>query len=277
MTARGSRALVAIGGVLALLVVVGASARDPVSGGGAAPALPRWPLFVVLGAGAVLAAALLWAWRPDVRLFGPAGPGGRRMRPGPLTTATAILVPVLVISIYSAVGSTGRHSTPAPIPNFSTHGHRQPTADEPGKKEGERAAAFASGIAIGILGLAAFLVVRRRRRENAPAPRDLVAQGARDAIDAIAIPKDPRAAVLAAYARMEAALARAGLARRGSEAPREYLARLDAALGGGREPATRLTGLFERARFSTHPIGEDVRSDALGALDALRAELEAPA
>jgi hypothetical protein len=76
---------------------------------------------------------------------------------------------------------------------------------------------------------------------------------------------------------MEAVLDRIGLGRRASEAPREYLSRLDAALGGGRAPAARLTGLFERARFSTHPIGEDVRGDALDALDTLRADLERPA
>jgi hypothetical protein len=83
--------------------------------------------------------------------------------------------------------------------------------------------------------------------------------------------------VLAAYARMEAALATVGLARRPSDAPREYLTRLEAALGGGRVPAARLTELFERARFSPHPVGEDLRRDAIGALESLRAELEAPA
>jgi Domain of unknown function (DUF4129) len=122
-------------------------------------------------------------------------------------------------------------------------------------------------------------VVRSRRRDRTEpdSPRATVAAGARDAMAAAAIPADPRAAVLAAYARMEAVLDRVGLGRRASEAPREYLLRLDAVLGGGRAPAARLTGLFERARFSTHPIGEDVRRDALGALDELRSELEDPA
>ena len=70
---------------------------------------------------------------------------------------------------------------------------------------------------------------------------------------------------------------RVGLARRPSDAPREYLARLEAVLGGGRVPAGRLTELFERARFSPHPVGEDVREEAIGALETLRLELEAPA
>jgi hypothetical protein len=223
----------------------------------------------------VTGGALLVAMR-HVRLLGPRGRGGV-VRAGPLTIAVAVLVPVVIISVYFAPSTTGRHRTAPPLPKFKTHAYRQPKPNEPGKGQGNGAAAFAAGIAAGVLGLGAFAIMRARRRENAPEPRALVAAGARDAIDAIAIPADPRTAVLAAYARMEAALAGAGLARRASEAPREYLSRLEDGLGGGRAPATRLTGLFERARFSTHPIGEDVRSDALDALAALRADLERPA
>ena len=161
-----------------------------------------------------------------------------------------------------------------------------PSHDKLAGKPGERGAdhtrgvaALAAGIAAGIVGLAGVALVRARRRRRAPeaAPRATVAEGARDAAAAAAIPADPRAAVLAAYARMEAALATVGLARRPSDAPREYLARLEAGLGGGRAPAARLTELFERARFSPHPVGEDLRRDAIGALESLRAELEAPA
>jgi hypothetical protein len=276
MSAGRNRAAAAIAATLALLLVVGASARAPLGGGAAAPSLPAWPLLVVAGAGLVAAGALLVAMRPDTRLLGPRGRGGV-LRPGPLTIAVAVLVPVVIVSVYFAPGTTGRHRTAPHLPNFKTHAFRQPKPDEPGTSRGNGAAAFAAGIAAGVLGLGAFAILRARRRENAPEPRALVAAGARDAIDAIAIPADPRAAVLAAYARMEAALADAGLARRASEAPREYLSRLADGLGGGRAPAARLTGLFERARFSTHPIGEDVRSDALDALAALRADLERPA
>jgi hypothetical protein len=276
MSARRNRAAAAIAATVVLLLVVGASARAPLGGGAAAPSLPTWPLLVVAGAGLVAAGALLVAVGPNVWLLGPPRRGGI-VRASPLTIATAVLVPVVIFSVYFAPGTTGRHRTAPRVPQFGTHGHRRPTPDEPGKGQGNGAAALAAGIAAGVLGLGAFAVMRARRRENAPDPRSLVADGARDAIDAIAIPADPRAAVLAAYARMETALARAGLARRDSEAPREYLSRLEDGLGGGRAPAARLTGLFERARFSTHPIGEDVRSDALDALDALRADLEEPA
>jgi hypothetical protein len=272
---RERRAGAAIAAMLVLLLVVGASARAPLGSGAAAPKLPLWPLLVVVGAGIVVSCALAISMGPQTGVAGPR-PRGRGLRAGPLTLATSMMVPLVIISVYSAVGAGGRHRNAPSLPNFSTHEHRTPEADKPGKNAGDAAAALAAGIGAGVLGLAAFAIWQARRRENAPAPRALVAEGARDAIDAIAIPADPRAAVLAAYARMEAALARAGLARRPSEAPREYLSRLETGLGGGRAPAARLTGLFERARFSTHPIGEDVRQEALGALDDLRAELEEP-
>jgi hypothetical protein len=165
-------------------------------------------------------------------------------------------------------------------PELAAHKKERPAkAAKPGPDQGSGVAALCAGIAAGVLGLARVALVRarRRRREPEAGPRATVAEGARDAAAAAAIPADPRAAVLAAYARMEAALATIGLARRPSDAPREYLARLEAGLGGGRAPAARLTELFERARFSPHPVGEDLRHEAIGALESLRTELEAPA
>jgi hypothetical protein len=155
-------------------------------------------------------------------------------------------------------------------------------AGKPGERGADHAtgvAALTAGLGAGVVGFAALALVRSRRRRGEPGlePRAAVAEGARDAAAAAAIPADPRAAVLAAYARMETALASVGLARRPSDAPREYLARIEAGLGGGRGPVARLTELFERARFSPHPVDEDARGEAIGALEALRTELEAPA
>jgi hypothetical protein len=95
----------------------------------------------------------------------------------------------------------------------------------------------------------------------------------RDALEAIAIPADPRAAVLAAYARMEVALARAGLAKRASEAPREYLARITGRLHVAAGPTERLTALFERARFRPHDVDDAMRRAAVDALDRIAADL----
>jgi uncharacterized protein DUF4129 len=260
--------------VVVLLVVVGASARRPLDGGAAAPSLPVWPLLFVVGAGLVLGAAL------TVATITPLGRDpreqARRVRPGPLTIALCVLVPLAILAAVIHPVRLDREAVPNRA-KVGTHEPRQPRPAKPGGEEGSGAAALAAGIAAGIVAVAAVGVVAARRRRQRPglAARAAVAAGARDALQEIAIPADPRAAVLAAYARMEAAFARVDLGRRASEAPREYLARLEAGLGGGRKPAERLTTLFERARFSPHAIDEPLRAEALDALTALRAELEA--
>jgi len=263
--------------VLGLLLVVGASARRPLDGGAAAPSLPTWPLLFVVGVGLVVSAALgLSVLGPMMRVR--AGQGGRSaLRAGPLTLSLSLLVPAAIIALYTTQGTNGERKAigqPAPASHNKLAG-------KPGERGADHTAAVAAltaGIGAGVVGFAGLALVRaRRRREAEIEPRATVAAGARDAAAAAAIPADPRAAVLAAYARMETALASVGLARRPSDAPREYLARLEAGLGGGRAPAARLTELFERARFSPHPVGEESRAEAIGALETLRMELEAPA
>ena len=277
MSALWDRAAAAVAVVLGLLLVVGASSRRPLDGGAAAPALPSWPLLFVVGVGLVMSAALGIAVLVPLARHRAGHSGRRALRAGPLTLALSLLVPAAVIAIYATPLGGGPRATLAPPPSISTHDGRERKPSEPGPDHGKGIAALAAGIAAGVVGLAAVALAGARRRAPEPLPRATVAEGARDAAAAAAIPADPRAAVLAAYARMETALASVGLARRPSDAPREYLARLEAGLGGGRAPAARLTELFEHARFSPHPVGEDLRRDAIGALETLRTELEAPA
>jgi hypothetical protein len=277
VSARWDRAAAAVAVTLGLLLVVGASSRRGLDGGLARPALPAWPLLFVVGAGLVMSCALGIAVLVPLARERAQRPGRSALRSAPLTLALSLLVPAAVIAIYASPGTGGLHTTVAPLPNFSTHEPRRPKPDKRGADQSKGIAALAAGIAAGVVGLSAVALMRSRRRAPEVQPRATVAEGARDAAAAAAIPADPRAAVLAAYARMEAALATVGLARRPSDAPREYLARLEAGLGGGRAPAARLTELFERARFSPHPVGEDLRREAIGALETLRAELEAPA
>jgi hypothetical protein len=277
MSGRWDRAAAAVAVVLGLLLVVGASARHPLDGGAPAPALPTWPLLFVVGVGVVMSAALGFAVLGPIMRVRPGQSGRAALRAGPLTLSLSLLVPAAIIALYSTQGPDGERKAVGP-PKAASHNK---LAGQPGARGADHTtgvAALTAGIGAGVVGFAAFALVRsRRRREPGPQPRALVAAGARDAAAAAAIPADPRAAVLAAYARMEAALASVGLARRPSDAPREYLARLEAELGGGRAPAARLTELFERARFSPHPVGEEARREAIGALESLRIELEAPA
>jgi uncharacterized protein DUF4129 len=277
MSARWDRAAAAVAVVVGLLLVVGASAREPLNGGDVAPALPTWPLLFVAGVGFVVAAALGIAVLGPIMGVRAGQPGRTALRAGPLTLGLSLLLPAAIIALYTTQGPAGERKAVGP-PAVATHDKLAGKPGERGADHTTGVAALTAGIGAGVIGFAGLALVRARRRRGPDAePRALVAQGAREAAEAAAIPADPRAAVLAAYARMESALAGVGLARRPSDAPREYLARLEAGLGGGRAPAARLTELFERARFSPHPVGEEDRREAIGALESLRIELEAPA
>ena len=85
--------------------------------------------------------------------------------------------------------------------------------------------------------------------------------------------RDPRRAVIRAYARMEAVLGAHGLPRKPHEAPLEYLARILVDLRVRAASAFALTELFERAKFSRHEIDRAMKEEALAALAAVRDDL----
>ena len=97
-----------------------------------------------------------------------------------------------------------------------------------------------------------------------------------ESLDDLRTEPDVRRAIIAAYARMERALGSAGVPRRPSEAPLEYLARALRSLDASGPAVTRLTDLFERAKFSQHEPDESMRTEAIDALVAVRDELRAP-
>jgi hypothetical protein len=131
---------------------------------------------------------------------------------------------------------------------------------------------------LALLGLAvASFVLARRRRAPAPPPDEPVAEAVvavlDEALDDLGDERDPRRAVIAAYARMEDVLAQHGLGRRLAETPYEYLARVLTDLRASERSARRLTELFEWAKFSTHDVSERMRAEAVGCLTRLRAEV----
>ncbi len=115
----------------------------------------------------------------------------------------------------------------------------------------------------------------RRVRPDPEAVRPQLVEALEDAMREVELGGEPRQAVLAAYAAMESALARGGVRRRPPEAPDEYLQRALQALGVGREPAVRLTRLYEIARFSPRPVAGGSAAEAVAALAAVRADLQA--
>ena len=123
---------------------------------------------------------------------------------------------------------------------------------------------------------AARLVLRGNGESPPEDPAEAVALILDETLDDLHKERDPRRAVIAAYARMERALAAHGLARRQSEAPLEYLERALEELHASASSASRLTRLFEWARFSNHPVEPGMKEEAIEALEAVRAELTAP-
>ena len=76
--------------------------------------------------------------------------------------------------------------------------------------------------------------------------------------------------MIAAYARLERVLAAPGLPRKPSEAPLEDLGRMLTELSVSDAAARALTDLFERAKFSQHAVGSEMKEQAIFALSQRR-------
>ncbi|MFN2469002.1 MAG: DUF4129 domain-containing protein [Gaiellaceae bacterium] len=132
-----------------------------------------------------------------------------------------------------------------------------------------------SSIFLGGGAIAAFLLFRTGTRRPPSAARiaEELSNVLDETLDDLRAERDARRAVIGAYARMERALAWFGLPRHPFEAPLEYLARVLVEHDASAESVSRLTQLFERAKFSQHEIGPDAKEDAIEALVAVRDEL----
>jgi cbb3-type cytochrome oxidase subunit 3 len=95
-----------------------------------------------------------------------------------------------------------------------------------------------------------------------------------DSLDDLRAERDPRKAVIRAYARMEKTFGAYGVPREEHETPLEYVARVLDSLRVSSFAVRRLVQLFERAKFSPHTIEASMKDDAIEALAGLRAELE---
>ena len=128
------------------------------------------------------------------------------------------------------------------------------------------------------LGIAAFASRKAKplREWRLLSKEEEIALALDESLDDLRADPDVRRAIIAAYARMERALSGAGIQRKPSEAPYEYLSRALRSLHTSAASVTRLTDLFEQAKFSHHDPDESMREDAIAALVAVRDELRAP-
>jgi Domain of unknown function (DUF4129) len=130
----------------------------------------------------------------------------------------------------------------------------------------------AAALALAIAG--AGLLRRRSQAEDEVTLSESLDALLADSLHDLLAEKDPRRAVIRAYARMERTFAAAGLPREQAQAPYEYLERVLRSVNVSANSARKLTQLFERAKFSLHTIDARMKEDAIAALVGLRAELE---
>jgi Domain of unknown function (DUF4129) len=135
---------------------------------------------------------------------------------------------------------------------------------------------LAAGVG-GLLLLGAALAFLRGRpgrpRDRATTLEEALADAVETSIDDLRNERDPRRAVVAAYAQMERALTAHGLGRDPAEAPLEYLARVLRGLRVRESAVVTLTRLFEYAKFSAHEIDAAMKQDAIDALAAIGDDL----
>jgi Domain of unknown function (DUF4129) len=202
----------------------------------------------------------------------------------------AVLIGLLALVFGGAFGVVAliytHHGGPAPVtitqgaaPGFggaSGPSESTPTAPATGGSS-QLGPALVAGIVLAIVAALAALLFTRRPRppaDEAARERHRVARVVEWSLDDLRREPDPRRAVIAAYARMERMFAEQGMGRRAFETPLEYLGRV---LGHGHTNGAsigRLTGLFQRAKFSPHPIGNEERAEAVETLGAIREDLE---
>jgi hypothetical protein len=118
-----------------------------------------------------------------------------------------------------------------------------------------------------------FLLARVKGEVAPELPGDALADLLDAGIEDLRGIADPRQAVIACYARMERLMSSSGIPHLASDTPTEFLARVLQRRSVTPESASMLTGLFERAKFSPHQVDEQMREDALVALERVRDEL----
>jgi hypothetical protein len=153
----------------------------------------------------------------------------------------------------------------------------------------ERPAGLASPVTTGLIGtlalLAGFgslgvvawlwLADRLRRGAAGVVPRHRAfAAAVEDSLEDLRREPDARAAIVKIYRNFERVLAEAALPRRPWQTPVEFMAAVLGRASLPPDPVRSLTGLFELARFSQHPVGAAERESAWRSLIEIRAALE---
>ena len=269
---------------LLLVVVVAGASRLGEAGPGAPPASPDTGAAVIravvilfaIGEGIVLV-LIAWALWPSGRRRRRIESRGKVLL---LALASFLQTAAALVLVWLYVHYHGRF-TGGGAGILSAFGLGRTLPSIPAGPAGPTAGGewITAAIVVCALALAAGYGLRgvRLRRPRSPLDR-LAAQlqeAVEDSLEGLEAEVDPRRAVISAYARMERALAGVGMPRARHEASLEYLDRLLTMLDAPGAVAQRLTDLFQVAKFSDHPIGEEMKQEAIGLLVLLREHLRA--
>jgi hypothetical protein len=275
-TRKRGLVVLAAGGALALVAIAAGGATPVGTGGARAPS--EWLLDVVVSLllvqmafGAVLLVVLLLL-RPQELVDPRSGPPGRRGRAA-LVGIAALLLLLVVVAARRVITGDGDGLSGL----FGQGTSEAPGDGAPERYEPEFATVPVLLVAVLVsVAVCAWLLAARARRVTAE-PDDALQvallAALDDSLDDLEAEPDPRRAVIAAYARLEHVLAAYGAPRRSSEAPDEYLRRVLASLELSRTSVSRLTALFQAAKFSQHDVDADMKRDAIDALARARDEL----
>ena len=281
LTSSARRALSLGAALLLLLAVVGLAARGHLPGSSGARArtvsgdiVLEYVLLLLLLAALVVVPVVVMAFRQTREELDTLPRRGNWMLR--LFVVMTLIAAVVAVRIIFLLHHHHGQSTPSDNP-LSGLGKKIPkvptTSGEPHFDWVPVIVVLSLAVAGAAVG--AYVVRTRRPRASTGARVALALSNALDeSLDDLRRERDARRAVIAAYARMERVLAASGLPRRAPEAPLEYLGRvLRELLRASASSVTRLTDLFERAKFSHHEVDPEMKEEAIAALVAIRDEL----
>jgi hypothetical protein len=253
----------------ALLIIVAMAVRSQGDGDGTdagSPLVGQLLFGMLTGAFVVCAVVAGVVWWIRLRQ-------GRRPRPTvdapepppwwvrPLAT----LVALAVLTIVAVFGGRGPYLAPqspdeTPPPQSAPTDDTGSTGDR--RSIGEDPFAFVAGGLV-VLAVAAGLAVAVLRRPTVAG--DYGEDQADDDLD-----DESAQPVARALDASLADLSSEPDPRRTTETSAEFCRRVLVRLGAGRDAASRLTALFERARYSEHPIDDAMRAEAIDAVHQVR-------
>jgi len=274
---RVARAVVPALVVLGLVAVVAIAATGSTSSGSdtgrRAPGVLGGTI-LGLGLVALLASAVLVFYA-----LAHKGPGEYPHTWGGLTQLVVLasfLIALIALNLrdWSLPGLDQLKVAPPPSAVTSTTGDASASAND-GRTTWLAALAV---LLLAAIAATAFFFATRRRKKQLQDDRELVESlhdVLAETLDDLRGERDPRRAVIAAYARLEHVLAAHGLPRRAAETQAEHIARILDELEVDKSAVQRLADLFQRAKFSQHEVDATMKDEAIETLEQLRDELGA--